>query len=78
MEGKQILCKILTPLYAKYEEGQIMVPTKNNRWLHAIKCEVGRQVKYFPGLVNYGKEKILEVAKYQWKDLKAAEGTCAT
>lgn len=28
--------------------------------------------------MKYVKEKILEVAKYQWKDLKAAEETYAT
>lgn len=39
---------------------------------------MGRQVKYFPGVMYYIKEKILKVAKYQWEDLKAAEGIYAT
>lgn len=39
---------------------------------------MGRQVKYFPGVMIYVKEKISEVAKYKWKDLKAAEGNYAT
>lgn len=39
---------------------------------------MGRQVMHFPGVMNYVKEKILEMAKYKWKDLKAAKGTYAT
>lgn len=39
---------------------------------------MGRQAKYFPGVMNYVKEKILKVAKYQQKDLTAADGTYAT